>query len=116
MQRTPLRSSPGAAIPGGDGGCRLGNAMIGAVPGHKSGDPVLDARVRCKACRLPQTFDIGPGGRYVPRLHRQVAPVGLAPERRFDGGNEALELDRCVIAEVINRMSGSRLVTVRGSG
>ena len=49
-----------------------------------------------------QVLDVGAGGGHVAGLHRQIAADGLFAERLFEEGDEPVEFDRGVVADVVD--------------
>ena len=80
--------------------------------------------MRGKADGLFELGDIGAGRSHVPGLHRPQLLDGLSAERLLDGLDEAQQLDRRVVADIvepIGRMAGAgigarRIETRVGSG
>src|SRR6185436_20222403 len=71
-----------------------------AIPGNEVSHTLCKGRARSEIDGGGEPCNVGVGDRHVSRLHRQQAKVGLAAERRLDHGNEVLQGNGRVVADV----------------
>src|SRR3989344_7290298 len=96
-----------------------GNAVVRLVPLHEAADSMLDGSAWPETDVFSKAFDIGRGRWHIPILHWQHFKFGLLSQALFQHLDVAHQLDRLVVANIIDtvrRVTGGRVGRIAGPG